>query len=128
MHLLKNIPPFWPIRAGLAVVYLYSGYDLIVHPLNWAGYMPDWFSGIVSLLMPLEQYLKMQGAGEIVLALVFLAWFLPRWIVCVAAAAAAAEMAGILVFVGIDPVTFRDIGLLGAAIALLIHTAYNSDL
>jgi hypothetical protein len=29
-------------------------------------------------------------------------------------------MALILLFVGIDPITFRDIGLLGAAIALFI--------
>lgn len=128
MYFLKNIPPSWPIRMGLAVVYLYSGYDLIAHPLNWYGYVPDWFIGVVSAIMPLEQYLKIQGSGEIVLALVFLAWFLPSWIVRATAALAAAEMAGILLFVGIDPVTFRDIGLLGAAIALILHTRYNQDL
>lgn len=128
MRYRQNFGYSWPLRIGLGLVYLYSGYDLIAHPLNWIGYMPDWFGGMVSAIMPLDQYLKIQGAGEIVLALVFLAWFLPRWIVCIAAAAAAAEMAGILLFVGIDPVTFRDIGLLGAAVALMIHTGYNKHL
>lgn len=119
----KIINPLWALRLGLGLMYLYSGYDLIAHPYHWYGFAPEWFAGLVSRAMPLEQYLRLQGAGEMILGMTFLAWFLPRWTARAAAAAAAAELFGILLFVGIDPVTFRDIGLLGAAIALLLHAA-----
>ncbi|MEK7561143.1 MAG: hypothetical protein AAB539_04285 [Patescibacteria group bacterium] len=110
------------LRLGLGAMYVYSGYDLIVHPTSW-------FWALRGLPVFLQQmidaagktaYLQIQGAGEIVLALIFLLWFLPRRLVRVAAFLAAVEMAAILIMVVLDGVTFRDIGLLGAALALWI--------
>lgn len=113
-----NLHPAAPLRVGLGLMFLYSGYDLIANPFHWYGFVPQWFSRFVTPLVPMEQYLRLQGTGEIILGLLLLAWFLPPWIARLAAAAAAAEMLGILLFVGLDPITFRDIGLLGAAVAL----------
>lgn len=118
--IFKKITPLWSLRLGLGLVYLYSGSDLITHPYHWYGFVPEWFARAVTAVMPLEQYLRLQGMGEVALGIVLLAWFLPRWTARAAAAAAATEMAMILLLVGIDPVTFRDIGLFGAAVALLL--------
>lgn len=127
MGILKKISPALPLRLGLGLMYLYSGYDLIANPFHWYGFVPRWFSGSVAPVISLEQYLRLQGAVEIALGVLLLAWFLPGRLTRIAAAAAAAEMAGILLFVGIDPITFRDIGLLGATVALLILMSLPSS-
>ena len=123
MSVLGNIRAEWPLRIGLGLMYLYSGLSLVRHPLDWQGFLPMWFSDAVSRIVPLTAYLKVQGIGELALAFVLLAWFLPQGLVRIAAGLAALEMAGILLFTGIDLVTFRDIGLLGAATALWVLTA-----
>lgn len=120
MRLLGRFRPEWPLRLGLGLMYAYSGFSLIRQPLDWQGFLPPWFAAFVGGVMPLETYLAIQGAGEILLALVFLAWFLPRRLVLAAAVVAALEIAGILLFTGIDLITFRDLGLLGAALALAL--------
>ncbi len=120
MNVLQQISPVWPLRLGLGLMYLYSGYDLIAYPHHWYGFVPRWFAQALSSMMPLAQYLRLQGAGEIALGLALLGWFLPVTMVRTAAALAALEMAMILLFVGIDPITFRDIGLFGAAAGLFL--------
>ena len=122
MRLFAKIRPEWLLRLGFGAMYLYSGYDFLANPQHWYGFVPQWFSrAIVPGVFPtIDMYLRFQGAGEFLLGLVFLAWFLPwRWL-RLAAFLAALEMALIIFFVGVDPITFRDIGLLGAALALFV--------
>lgn len=120
MNFIERIHPELPLRLGLGLMYLYSGWDLIVNPQHWYGFVPRWFSQTVTQLVSIDNYLRLQGAAEMVIGLLFLVRFLPRPAVRFAVAAAAAEMALILLFVGIDPITFRDIGLLGAALAMFV--------
>lgn len=122
MNFLQKISAQWPLRLGLGAMYLYSGYDLVANPQHWYGFVPRWFSQAVTQVASVETYLRLQGAGELLLGILFLAWFLPRIAVRMASVVAVAEMALILLFVGIDPITFRDIGLLGAATALFIFS------
>ena len=65
----------------------------------------------------IDTYLMLQGASEVFFALVFLLWMWPR-LTRVVALFAAVEMVAILLMVGVDSITFRDFGPLGAAIAL----------
>jgi hypothetical protein len=123
MNLLQKISAEWPLRLGLGAMYLYSGYDLMANPQHWYGFVPRRFSQAVSGIASVENYLRLQGAGEFLLGILFLAWFLPQGAVKTAALLAAVEMAAILIFVGVDPITFRDIGLLGAAFALAAITS-----
>lgn len=120
MNFLQKFHPEWALRLGLGLMYLYSGYDLFYNPQHWYGFVPKWFSQAVTQAAPIEAYLRFQGIAEFIIGLLFLAWFSGRWGVRIATIAATLEMALILLFVGIDPITFRDIGLLGAAMALLI--------
>lgn len=121
MPFIPRINPVSALRLGLGVMYVYSGYDLIFNPQHWYGFVPQWFSRamVPNVLPAIETYLRVQGAVEFLLGLAFLVWFMPRHLVRLAAVLAALEMALILIFIGVDPITFRDIGLLGAAIALL---------
>lgn len=121
--LLKNnwSVGLWCLRLGLALTYIYSGYHLIIDSESWIGYLPDWFSDLLPL--PVELYLKFQGAGEWLLALSFLTGVLLPW----AALLASAEFAGILLFYGIDLVSFRDIALLGSALSLFFLTYKSGE-
>ena len=101
-------------------MYLYSGFGLFYYPYDWYGFLPNWFSQLVSQVAPVEAYLRLQGAGEFLIGLLFLAWFSGVWGLRAASILATVEIAFILLFVGIDLITFRDIGLLGGAIAILI--------
>lgn len=120
MNVLQRIKSEWALRAGLGLMYLYSGYDLFYNPQHWYGFVPKWFSQAVTPVASVEAYLQFQGVAEMIIGVLFLAWFLGARGVRVASGLAVLEMALILLFVGVDPITFRDIGLLGAASALFI--------
>lgn len=128
MNFIKKLNPAWALRFGLGLMYLYSGYDLFYNPQHWYGFLPQWFSGILGGgLSVINAYLRLQGVGEFIIGLLFLAWFFGSRGVRIAAALAVIEMALILLFVGIDPITFRDIGLLGGAVALFITSFHPSQ-
>lgn len=76
---------------------------------------------------PIEMYLRLQGIGEFIIGVLFLAWFLGKLGPRIAAILSVLEIASILLFVGIDLITFRDIGLLGAALALLTLLFSDND-
>lgn len=120
INFLHKIKPEWALRLSLGLMYIYSGFDLFYYPQHWYGFVPLWFSRAVTQVASIEFYLRFQGIGEFVIGLLFLAWFGGIWGVRIASVAAALEMSLIILFVGIDPITFRDIGLLGAALALLM--------
>ena len=126
--LLRKIDSSIPLRLGLGLMYLYSGYDIVMHPTGWkwaVTQLPDMIEAPIKMFGVIE-FLRIQGATEILLGLIFLAWFLPRPFVRLAALISTVEMAAILLFVGIDTVTFRDIGLVGAGLALFLRPAPNA--
>lgn len=118
--LANKIDPMWPLRLGIGLMYIYSGYDLFYHPKSWTWAVPQWFSQLVTPIISIENFLRFQGVVEFIMALLLLAWFSGKWSVRIVALFSTLEMAAILLFTGIDPITFRDIGLLGGALALLV--------
>ncbi len=120
MNFINKIQAEWPLRLGLGLMYLYSSYDIFYHTQNWKGYIPQWFFHLIIPIMSIDLYLKLQAVGEFVIALLFLAWFSGKWGVRIAAILSTIEMLAIILLSGIDNVTFRDIGLLGASLSLLI--------
>jgi len=126
-NFLKKLNPEWPLRFGLGIMYLYSGYDLILNPTAWIWVVPGWFSKMVAFFVPLEDYLRLQGVAELTMAFVLLLWFLNRNFVRIVAAISALEFTFILIFAPQFSITFRDIGLLGAALALLILVSFSKS-
>lgn len=106
------------LRLGLAAVLLYAGIRILIEPLNWLGFVPQW----VEVMMPREVFLKSHGFFEIGLGIGILAGV---WLPLLAAIALL-DFLSILIFFGIDDITFRDIGLVFMALALFLRTLPRS--
>ena len=121
-NFINRLSPEWILRISLASMYLYSGFDLMRHPKSWYWAirpLPLFIQNIVNAF-GIDLFLQIQGLIELTFAAILVLWFLPKILATTVALFTALEMAVILIFVGIDAVTFRDIGPLGAAFALYI--------
>jgi hypothetical protein len=122
MQFLTKLSPIMFLRLGLGLMFLYSGFDIVRNPNAWSWAvhgLPIFIQSMIDAI-GLETYLRLQGMSEILLAAALLAWFLPRKIGAIAGLIAGLEMLAITVLVGLDAVTFRDIGLVGAGFALFL--------
>jgi len=120
--LFQKLSPEWILRLTLGVMYLYSGIDLVRHPTAWYWAirpLPDAIQTVIQFV-GMDHFLVMQGIVELIFAAVLIVWFVPKIFVNIVALFTAIEMAAILLLVGIDGVTFRDIAILGSALALFI--------
>jgi len=127
--LIKKLNVEWVLRVSLGLMYFYSGIDLVRHPTAWywaVRPLPMFVQNVIAKI-GIDQYLKFQGVGELALAAILLVKFIPRVLVIIVAGFTVVEMAAILLFVGIDAITFRDIGLLGAALALYVILVGGSE-
>ena len=122
MKFVSKISPEWPLRIGLAATYFYSGWSIITAPTSWTRFVPGWLTSLVTPIMPLETYLRIQAATELIFAIALLLWFLSPKILKYVALLGGLEMAGILFLgsSGIDLITFRDLGLLGGFATLFL--------
>lgn len=108
----KILNPQFVLRIGLAGVFLYAGLSSLMSPDLWIGFIPTWVSSII----PADIFLLVHGIMEVVLAFLLVGGvFLPF-----ASFVAFADLLSIILFFGIDEVTFRDFGLLAAALALYL--------
>jgi len=133
MKFLQKISPEWILRSGLGAMYIYSGVDILRHPTSWFWavrplfkWLPVSMQASLGTSAVMTKYLIFQGIGELGLAFLFFAWFLPKYLVKWAALISVLEFAGILLLIPIDSITFRDIGLLGAFLALWLMLARGS--
>lgn len=113
MKLTKQKPdlPSLLLRMGLAFVFLFAGIASLQQPLEWEGYVPH----VVSSMLGITNGLRVIAIGEIILGM----WLLTGKYAKYAAAVSALMFAGIIL-VNLNQllITFRDIGLLFAALAL----------
>lgn len=96
---------------GLGAVFLWIGLDILQHPENWIGFVPQ----NLPIALPRETILQLNGVLDAVIGVALIL----RWWQKAAAMLAVLHLAGIIIFNGIDAVLIRDVGLLGAALALL---------
>ena len=109
------------LRIALAFVFVYAAVSSFVSPNDWIGYMPKFMRGIVPDGLLLGGF----SVFEIALSL----WLLSGLYAKYAALLAAAMLAGIVALNPVLlPITFRDIGLLIAALALFTEESKVSDL
>ena len=129
MDISKKYFPEWALRLGFGFLFLYSGLDLVRHPTGWywaVRPLPAVMQNFINASGGADRYLRLQGVGELIFAAVFFAWFIPRWCVKIVSGLVALEMAGILLLVGVGGDTFRDIGLLGGALALFFMIDFGN--
>lgn len=125
MKIASKLKPAWVLRLSLGFSYLYSGYDLFTHPTGWYWALrplPQFAQALIHDTIGADLYLKTQGVAEMIMALLFLAWFLPKVGVRVAAFLSALQMTLILIFIGVTLETFRDIPILGSSVAVFLMT------
>jgi hypothetical protein len=127
--LRKLIKPEFFLRLGLGITFIYSGYDIYTNPSSWIGYvnaLPEWLLELVTSFTTLETFLLFQGISEIILGAALLMWFLPKKLLKLVSLLIAIKLALILWLVGVDTITFRDIGLLGTALGIfaIAHRKY----
>lgn len=104
------------LRVGLAITFLWIGVLIFKNLEAWGGYLQPWAAG----LLPIPIYKAMIGTAvlDIIIGAFLLFDFLP-WL---AAFVGAVHLVVVLTVSGITDITVRDIGLLVAALALMIDS------
>lgn len=110
--------PQVPLQIGLSFTYIYSGLGLIREPSDWFHFIPAWLFDLLG--SNLERFLQVQGLGELLLGtLLLLSYSKPR-LLYILSVLGALHVFGIILVSGVDLITFRDLGLLGAWVALAL--------
>lgn len=113
---IMKLSAYHILRIGMAITFLWIGVLILQQPEAWGGYLQPWAAD----LLPISLKLAMILAGVMdILVGVFL--LINVW-VWHAAVLGALHLAIILIVSGINAITVRDIGLLGGALALALHT------
>lgn len=102
------------LRVAMAITFLWIGILIFKDPEAWGSFLQPWAQNF--LVLPLKQAMIATAILDIAVG-VFLLIDVLTWL---AAIVAGVHLVVILITVGIDAVTVRDIGLLGAAIALAV--------
>ena len=124
MGLLRKISPTSVLRLSLGFSYLYSGFDLAMHPTGWYWAirpLPEFIQTVINSVGT-DNFLRTQGVVELAIAFALLAWFLPKGFVRLASLLVTLQMISILIFVGLSLDTFRDVVILGAGFSLFLTT------
>ena len=104
------------LRVGLAITFLWIGVLIFKNPEAWGGYLQPWAAGLLPI--PLAQTMIGTAILDITIGALLLVGFLP-WL---AALVGAIHIIIVLTVSGITDITARDIGLLAAALALMIDS------
>lgn len=101
------------LRLGLAITFIYAGVAGFMTPNDWIGFVPTF----VDKIMPATTFLVVWGVIEIIIGV----WLIFGKKIFIPSLIATLSLAG-LIAMNLDAmeVIFRDIGLLGAALALTI--------
>jgi uncharacterized membrane protein YkgB len=108
------------LRVGLAITFLWVGVLIFKQPEAWGGYLQPWAAGLLPI--PLTQAMIGTAILDIIIGLFLLFDFVP-WL---AAFIGSVHLVVILTVSGITDITVRDIGLLVAALALMIDSLPQS--
>ena len=99
------------LRWGLAFVFFYAAIASLLNPNNWTGYMPEF----VNAILPQRLLLVIFSFYEIVLAALLFVGRKLQWVSLVSVITLATiTVSNVAVF----EVTFRDVGLAMASLAL----------
>jgi len=106
--------PLVLLRFGLGLVFLYAGAHALAYADGWLEFVPSWVAAVI----PLRSFLFFHSVGTVLLGALLIANVKTHWLALIAAL----DLFAILAFAGIDETTFRDFGLLMAALALFFES------
>ena len=106
------------LRLSLGAVFLVFGFWKATNPVDWIIFAPAWLSPALEKMPSLDTFgfLKLVGFVELILGLQLLVGLFTR----ITAVLCSVGLALIIFHIGLDQIGVRDIGLLGATIALAV--------
>ncbi|MBI3046337.1 MAG: DoxX family membrane protein [Candidatus Harrisonbacteria bacterium] len=107
---------FHILRVGLAITFLWIGVLIFKNPEAWGGYIQTWAAS----LLPIPVSQTMIGVAILDITVGF--FLLIDVLTWLAALVGASHLIIVLMVAGITDITVRDIGLLVAALALMIDS------
>lgn len=102
------------LRVGLGITFAWIGVFILRSPETWGGYLQPWARNL--LPFPLKTVMLSTGWFDVAIGALLLLGIWPRLV----AFGAAAHLIIVLLTSGINDITVRDIGLLAAALALVV--------
>ena len=99
------------ISWGVGATFLWIGLDIFSHPDVWMIYLPEVVPGDI----PRDTAIQLLGAINVVVGVSFILRFWQK----LTAFIAILELFCVLIQTGVNASTIRDVGLLGATLALL---------
>lgn len=108
-----NTPSFHILRVAIAITFLWIGILILQNPEGWGGMVFPW----VANLLP---SVKAAMVGTAILDLAVGALLLVDVATWFAALLGSLHLLVVLAVTGINPITIRDIGLLGGTLALFL--------
>ena len=103
------------LRIGLAIVYLWFGFQQFMHTSQWTGFVPDWVINLSPV--DVETLVHFNGAIEVVFGTTLIIGIFSR----LSALILGLHMAHITLIVGYDAIGVRDFGLVvGTAASALL--------
>ena len=112
---MKNLA-LWSLRAGLAVTFIWIGYMITQNPAGWARSIQPW--AVELLPAAPEVFMMMTGYLDMAIGAMILITPL-TWL---GALLGTIHLAGVVLTISSNGIIARDIGLLGATLALAIET------
>lgn len=100
------------LRIALGITFMWIGILIVQDPEAWGGYIQPWAAKLLPL--PLKEMMVGTGVLDIVIGFLIVTNIL-TWL---AAGIGAIHLVIVLITSGINSITVRDIGLLGAAVAV----------
>lgn len=99
------------LRGGLAVVFMYAALNSLMHPQEWAGFLPTFTHSLLNSIT----LIKLVALYELGLVI----WLISGWKIRYAGLICAITLAGIVIATPSQLiVTFRDAGLACMGLAL----------
>lgn len=111
---MKNLPVLI-LRLFLAINFIWIGVYIFQQPEAWGGYIQPWAKNLSPI--PIKELMLGTAIFDIGLGI----WLLLGRMIWIAALIASIHLAVVLVTSGINAITVRDIGLLGATLFLFLN-------
>lgn len=105
------------LRISMSLVFLYFGFQQILSPNAWTGFVPDFVTSLVSPILTANNIVMMNGILEITLGIFLIIGIYTRF----SAIILSLHLLGIAASVGFSPIGARDFGLAMATLAAFFN-------